>query len=423
MPTQPFNLRNSERCSGVDEATRILLVSDDGIAPAPTGSGNRVIRWGLLKGLASAGAVTGFYSAAPTGRHATEMIAAREGLGLDGKFWFQESVSTDQMRTAVSLERALTEFRPDIILAYGMGSMRLVKMSSFNGPVGLMSIDLEFMPILHRYFYNLRFGSAKQKLKTLLLTFNSLMQAIQEVRAIRREYPRANFIINHAAHHAAWHARKHNRPTLYTPNPIAPLFQSRPPRHVSSPPRFLLVGGIGGIATLTGLAWFAQRVYPLLETAIAYGELEVHLIGDGELEASLDQRMPHVIRRGYVNDLISEFSAATALLVPTPIALGFRTRIVDAFSHGLTVVAHQANSFGMAELTDGKNALLASTADDFAAAVLRLARSPETAEQLGAVAFLDFSDQLSGEIVARRILKFVAPYCSMQTVDSARVKL
>ncbi len=130
--------------------------------------------------------------------------------------------------------------------------------------------------------------------------------------------------------------------------------------------------------------------------------------------------MSRLVRRGYVEDLTNEFAASTALLVPTPITLGFRTRIVDAFRHGVTVVAHAANGLGMAELAHERNALVTSTPEDFAAAVVGLARAPDEAERLGAAAFADFNAALSGVLVAKRLLEFAQPFLRAAERASAR---
>lgn len=391
------------------ETRRILLVSADSIAPKPTGSGNRAIRWGLLDGLVRSGMEVGFYAAAQTGRHAAEFESARNAFNPGGeRFWFDQAGAEVSSESVAALDRALQSFRPDLVLGYGLDAVRLVRETNFDGPVGIMSIDLEYLPNLYRHIYNLRFGRPKQKLKSFLLTPKVLFTALRIRHQVLRDYQNADVVINHAANHASWHRRHHHRPTIYTPNPLSSLFDSRPPFVANAgPPRFILVGGIGGISTLTGLAWFARRVYPLLEPAIMAGDIEIHLIGRGELEPSLDKSMPHLVKRGYVDDLADEMRSVTAVLVPTPIALGFRTRIVDAFRHGITVVAHEANAAGMPELVHGHNALVASDPETFSQAILQLARTPEDAAGLGRAAFEQFQTELNSTAIARRILKFV----------------
>lgn len=378
---------------------RILLVSSDNIVPSPSGSGNSAIRWGLLSGLSSCGATLGYFAANLPSPQADNFRFSNET-----EVSFRSSETLD----ARALAAFIADFQADVVLAYGPEPLRLVRDAGFRGPTGVMSIDLEFIPVVQRLLYNLRFGQPKQKLKSLLLSPKIAVKFAGLYREVVRTYPLADFVINHAEHHAKWHAAKHGRPVLYTPNPLAPVYDNAPTRSPASPPRFALVGGIGGIATLTGLTWFAQNVYPLLEPVLAAGELEIHLIGRGSLDPVVDRITPRLIRRGFVADLTDEFTTMTAMLVPTPITLGFRTRIVDSFRHGVTVVAHEANRVGFPELSHGVNALIAASPEAFAAGVRHLAANPATAERLGRTAFEQFGSTFSAAHSAAKILSFVS---------------
>jgi glycosyltransferase involved in cell wall biosynthesis len=404
---------------------RVLLVSADSIAPGPTGSGNRAIRWGLFEGLLRCGIEIGFYVGAPTGRHAAEFEAARYAFDPAGdRFWLDQPGPAVSSESVSALGRVLQSFLPDLVLAYGLDALKLIREANFCGPIGIMSIDLEYLPALYRHVYNIRFGRPKQKLKSLLLTPRVLLTALQTWYEVLYKYPSADFVISHAANHANWHRRQHYRPTIYTPNPLSALFDTQPTfAAIGKSPRFILVGGIGGIATLTGLAWFARKVYPLLEPAIIASDIEVHLIGRGELEPSLDKCMPHLVKRGYVDDLTDEMRHITAVLIPTPIALGFRTRIVDAFRHGVTVIAHEANAAGMPELMHGHNALVAADPEAFAQAILQLARTPEDAARLGHAAFEQFRGELNSTVIANRILKFVQDEVSATSLVAGEKKV
>lgn len=382
---------------------RILLLSCDSIPPAPTGSGNQAIRWGLIAGLRKAGAEVAFFASGVAAKRLGAFAQAAHDLAL-GTDRFVYDVDTAAF--AANIAKLVDAFRPTMILCYGPDPLDAISRLALAVPIGVMSVDLEHLPILHRHAYNLRFENPKQKIKSTLQTPQVLFKSLAIYRQIRSSYPKADFVVNHAHHHAAWHRLHHGRPVLYTPNPLAALPQP-PHRACAHPPRFALVGGIGGIATLSGLGWFAERVYPLIEPALVRGEFEVHLVGKGQLDSSVDRKLRHVVRRGYVDDLTEEFTRTAAVLVPTPIRLGFRTRIVDAFRHRVTVIVHAANVAGMPELSDGVNALVADDGPAFARAILLLARSPDIVETLGRRAYEDFSTTLCAQRVAVEVLRFV----------------
>ena len=364
------------------------------------------MRWGLINGLLANGATPSFYVAGKWSEKREErFLAARQALSEIGvRFWYDQALTG--ARALQSLRHTVDDFRPDAVLAYGVTPLRLARAAASEVLTGIMSVDLEYLPILHRYWFNLKYGRFSSKAKTLALTSYRLLSVAQTAYEVRRYYPAADFVINHAAHHADWHRETHRRPTLYVPNPVAGA-DARSARKIARPAKFLMIGAIHGIATLTGLAWFAKEAYPLLEPAILRGEMEIHLIGKGEVEPSIGKRMPKVVRRGYVENLSDEFATATAVLVPTPITLGFRTRIVEAFSHGVTVVAHDANAVGMPELADGGSALIAASGPEFAEKCLRLARHPAEAERLGNAASHDFSSRLNADLVAKQMIEFI----------------
>lgn len=397
----------SDRRFGID---RVLLVSTDLELPRPTYSGPAVVRWGLIRGLQECGVDVGFY----VGRRLSEGKIRRFDAAVEempvarSRFWYNRAGPKVSAASTGALLDVLQAFKPDLVLAYGVEPLRLVRSTGTALPVGIMSIDLEFLPPLHRLTTLLREDDMATRARGILDAPRLLAEAAGEYVAVRRAYPLADFVVNHAAHHAAWHQQRHRRPTLYAPNPVDNLYDALPAPIPTTPPRFNLLGGLKGTATLAGLRWFARGVYPLVEANIRAAEFEVHLAGRRELPAPLLKRMPLVVERGYIDDLEDEMRRTTALLVPTPIKLGFRTRILDAFRHGVTVVAHAANACGMPELADGENSIVVTRPEDFAEGMVSLARDPDLARRLGRTAYEQFSAELSAPSVGAAILRFAA---------------
>lgn len=390
---------------------RILLVAADDLLPGPSFSGVAVIRWSLIDGLYRTGAQVGFYSASetppPGGKLKTIYKPEDSMAGFPGaNFWFGRPGPEVTAESTTALAQAIAEFRPDVILAYGMKAVRLVRAAGYTGLLAIMSIDMEGMPRLYRDWDALRYGRWSEKLERVTVLPRNLVRAVSIRREVLRDYRLADLVINHAHHHAEWHRRRHGRPTLYTPNPVTKLTSEAPVRSPIEPPRFALLGGLAGTATSSGLAWFARKVYPRIEQAIASGEMEVHLIG--RHATKLGDAMPRVLNRGYVEDLAAELAGMRAMLVPTPIRLGFRTRILDAFRHGVAVIAHSANAAGMRELVDGANCLLASDGETFAGAMSKLAEDRDMSERLAKAGYDQFMSELNADVVAAKILRFVA---------------
>ena len=349
----------------------------------------------------------GYYSASPHDPEKTHFDGSnlRSSFGAQN-IWLGKPGHKITGESIAALQLALDDFRPDVVLAFGLRGLRLVRETSFSGSVGVYCIDLEHLVPLYWSSHKIRYGTFQQKPLELMKMPKTLHKAWRLRRETLREYPKANFVINSAAHHAAWHRVHHHRPTLYVPNPVERLFAELPAQIPAHPPRFLLLGGLRGIATTTGLMWFAKHVYPHIESAIKNGAFEVHLAGRLALRENVGI-MERVIHRGYIDDLADEMTRTTAVIVPTPINLGFRTRVLDAFRHGVTVIAHPANALGMPELVDEKNALLASSGPEFARAMLRLAGDPAEVQRLRRAAFEQFTKEMNATVAADQIVRFI----------------
>ena len=184
-----------------------------------------------------------------------------------------------------------------------------------------------------------------------------------------------------AAHHATWYRANGVDHCQYLPNMVpdwgGPDWRNaRDEAHGRTRPpgstrfKIVLMGHVGGTATLSGLYFFANKVLPRLEVAL--GEhFEVHICGKGDLPADLASKLsrPAVRLRGFVDDIIEELRSADVFVVPTPIELGIRVRIPYAWSLGSCVVAHKANAAGLPELEQGRNCLLGGDGAEVAHAI------------------------------------------------------
>ena len=54
-----------------------------------------------------------------------------------------------------------------------------------------------------------------------------------------------------------------------------------------------------------------------------------------------------------------------SLLIPIPIKVGNRTRVIDGLSYGIPIIGHENLQLGNPYLIDGVNCLLSNNGDDF----------------------------------------------------------
>lgn len=377
-----------------------------------------MIRWGLIKGLAAVGGRMGLYSAKPSFKrenHARTFADAERAFDRKVcQFWTLQPNQGHEARQAMAA--ALDEFRPDVVLAWGCEATLLYRSTGAAIPCGIMSIDLEFMPRLYHTYYRLIYGDIHERIAAAHVLRPTLWNAWLAYREMKKAYPLADFVINHAANHLAWHRRQWGLPSLYTPNPVVTLDQRAPEKAPSGfQSRFYLLGSNRSTATLTGHIFFAFRVLPHLKSALAAGTISLEIVGVDLLPPFLNRAydLPGITRSVVPEEGRNDFFGYCAMIVPTPMPLGFRTRILDAFRYGQTVISHAANAAGMPELIHDRNALVARNGHEFAEHMLALGDDPERRERLAQQAYQDFINDLSAEASAKKIYDFLSDFLNL----------
>lgn len=215
-----------------------------------------------------------------------------------------------------------------------------------------------------------------------------------------------------AAHYAEWFRKQNGfSDTLYlrTPahDPVGDLWKEIKETEEPEIPRVLIVGDLGTTSTSFGLQCLANSILPDLERNFGKDGFEIHLIGGGRLphELSLKLNHPAIKLRGRVVPAEPEFLRANVLLVPTPITLGIRVRIVVGFSMACCVVAHSANAAGIPELKNGQNCLLAESGETLAKHVNCALKNRELQKRLGENGRKTYEKYFSEGVAASRIVR------------------
>ena len=93
--------------------------------------------------------------------------------------------------------------------------------------------------------------------------------------------------------------------------------------------------------------------------------------------------------------------------MPIPAKTGPRTRIIDGFSYGCCVVAHDANALGLLELRHDLNILLGGSGREVALQVIRAGRDRELRLRLGASGRDLFERYYSEEVAVTTFLSLL----------------
>jgi glycosyltransferase involved in cell wall biosynthesis len=406
---------------------RVALVVGHGV-PNPTAGGATLTNWTIATHLAAAGhdvvavPLVGAEYVDPTGATLEDRVAALEQAGVgvhvlrsragDERTGLRTSPRARARRLARpapellyptlqdrdAMREALTSIAPDAVLAYHWEALAALYGVQVAPKLGV-AVDLSHLPHLYRW-RSTKSVRALGQLQSIVRLQPRLMVAFMNDCAASGDF---------AAHHAAWLRRHGATGCEYlrtpVPDPLGEDWRARRAAVAQKPPRLLLMGHLRGVATMEGLDLFARGILPRLEDELGADGFEVRLVGGyeppRELARALDR--PSVTFAGHTEDAGSEYLSATAMLVPTPIKLGTRVRILSAFSYGCPVVAHQANALGIPELAHGDNAWLGRRGDDLADGVLGVFRDAALRDRLSDGGRTTFEQLFSPPVAVARI--------------------
>lgn len=139
--------------------------------------------------------------------------------------------------------------------------------------------------------------------------------------------------------------------------------------------KILLLGHLKGIVSVTGIELFVNEILPQLIDKIGKNSFEVNIVGSyfDSLSPSIKnelQKSGVVTAKGHVPSLDEEIFSADIFLIPTPIDLGIRVRVITGFSYGSCMAVHSANKWGIPELKDQENCLLGESGKELAEKII-----------------------------------------------------
>jgi glycosyltransferase involved in cell wall biosynthesis len=140
--------------------------------------------------------------------------------------------------------------------------------------------------------------------------------------------------------------------------------------------RLLFVGNFQYFPNVDAAMVLCREVLPALRQ-LTDRPIAVELAGTGDTTPLLDiARDPSVTLHGFVEDLGPLYGAADVAVVPIRAGGGTRIKLLEAFSHGVPVVATRLGAEGI-DAEDGVHLLLADEPAAFARACLQLKTRPQ----------------------------------------------
>ena len=154
------------------------------------------------------------------------------------------------------------------------------------------------------------------------------------------------------------------------------------PRPEQAEARHLIFTGVMDyLPNIDGCEFFARLVLPLLRPR--YSDLRFTIVGSNPSAAvrALAQ-LPGVTVTGFVDDTRAWLSKASISVAPLRIARGIQNKVLEALAMGLPVVGTTSATQGI-DGVDGRDFIVANSAQQQAAAISRLFDAPDEARALG----------------------------------------
>lgn len=180
-----------------------------------------------------------------------------------------------------------------------------------------------------------------------------------------------------------------------------------------------IVGSVGNTsATGNSLGFIAlgQEVLPALKRKLGEQAFKIHIFGGREpkpfLKPLLDD--PHILLRGFVNDLDAEILSASVFLISNNhhrFKVG-HTRFLHAWSLGACVVAFDDCRESMPEIEHGRNALLGSTAEEVAFWVAQALADRDLRRRIGQGGIDTLRAQYSPTSVTRALIEHIQSFAA-----------
>jgi glycosyltransferase involved in cell wall biosynthesis len=302
-------------------------------------------------------------------------------------FWPRDAEVFPSTRQAEDLRAAFAEEQVDAGLAFSTEAITashqglgVPVVAVMGDPPGLSRrVRMKYAPAAP-------WSARPRQLVYRLTQVSFWLHADRRLLSMLRRFPSVGML---GAQHAKW-AEHHGVRAWHAHAPVTdlggPNWRARRAAAPRRPkPTILLIGHLRGATTIAGLHLFADSILPGLTARLGEDGFEARVVGGYEPPTDLGAKLRHpaVKLLGQIAPADDEFLSADVMLVPTPVKMGQRTRILTAMSFGCCVVAHAANRLGIPDLAHGENTLLAEDGPGLVDALVTALADPDLRERLG----------------------------------------
>jgi glycosyltransferase involved in cell wall biosynthesis len=146
-------------------------------------------------------------------------------------------------------------------------------------------------------------------------------------------------------------------------------------------PEVVFVAGFDHPPNVDGVLWFVNEIWNRVQDRVPKARLKI--VGNNPPPPVLELKYrPGVDVTGYVPDTGPYLDQAAVSIAPLRYGAGMKGKVAEALAAGVPVITTSIGAEGFRAVS-GEHLLVADSADDFAAAVVRTLENPGRAERLG----------------------------------------
>jgi len=163
------------------------------------------------------------------------------------------------------------------------------------------------------------------------------------------------------------------------------------------------IGSMNWIPNEEGVKWFINEAWPLISENLP--SLKVYLAGRQMPQWLNKLETPNVEVLGEVPDAQEFIQSKAISIAPLFSGSGIRIKIIESMAMGKAVISTKIGAEGI-HYTDGKNILIANTAEEFLKAITQLYKNPAKSKEIGENASKLIFEKHNNEKITQTLISF-----------------
>jgi len=164
--------------------------------------------------------------------------------------------------------------------------------------------------------------------------------------------------------------------------------------------RIIYTGNMSYYPNIDGALFLINEIFPKIKKSIAYAKL--YIVGQNPPSTLKKMSGNDIIVTGFVPDIRAQYLQSVVAVAPIRFGAGTLNKILEPMALGIPVVATSVATEGL-PIIDGKDVLIADSADDFADSVIRVLNDSLLQTSLGSNGQSIVRKKYDWKIIAERL--------------------